>query len=87
MLILAILVWGFLVGWLAWLIVRGGGFRTIRWPQAVAAGLIGSFVGGLGISLLNGDGLALRPSGLIGSVIGAVIVLLIWGSIQRRRAR
>ncbi|MEU8001679.1 GlsB/YeaQ/YmgE family stress response membrane protein [Catellatospora sp. NPDC049111] len=86
-LILAILVWGFLVGWLAWVIVRGGGFREVRWPQAVAAGLIGSFVGGLGISLLSGDGLALRPSGLIGSVIGAVIVLLIWGAIQRRRAR
>lgn len=87
MLILAILVWGFLVGWLAWLIVRGGRFRDVRWPQAVAAGLIGSFVGGLGISLLSGDGLALRPSGLIGSVIGAVIVLLIWGAMQKRRAR
>ncbi|WP_155384726.1 GlsB/YeaQ/YmgE family stress response membrane protein [Catellatospora paridis] len=87
MLILAILVWGFLVGWLAWLIVRGGRFRDVRWPQAVAAGLIGSFVGGLGISLLSGDGLALRPSGLIGSVIGAVVVLLIWGAVQRKHER
>ncbi|WP_155368316.1 GlsB/YeaQ/YmgE family stress response membrane protein [Catellatospora vulcania] len=87
MLILAILVWGFLVGWLAWLIVRGGSFRDVRWPQAVAAGLIGSFVGGLGASLLSGDGLALRPSGLIGSVLGAIVVLLIWGAVQGRRAR
>ena len=46
--------------------------------QSLIAGVAGSFVGGLGASLLSGDGLALRPSGLIGSVIGAIIVLLIW---------
>ena len=38
------------------------------------AGLLGSFVGGLLISLLSGDGLDLAPSGLIGSVAGAVLV-------------
>ncbi|HET9291758.1 MAG TPA: GlsB/YeaQ/YmgE family stress response membrane protein, partial [Actinomycetes bacterium] len=49
-----------------------------------------SFVGGLLISLLSGDGLALRPSGIIGSIIGAVILLAAWQAIRpaaRRRAR
>jgi uncharacterized membrane protein YeaQ/YmgE (transglycosylase-associated protein family) len=54
----------------------------------LAVGLAGSFLGGLLISLLSGDGLALRPSGLIGSVVGAVVLLAAWQSFQRRsRAR
>jgi uncharacterized RDD family membrane protein YckC len=42
-----------------------------------AIGLVGSFVGGLVISLLAGDGLDLRPSGIIGSILGAVIVTVL----------
>ena len=42
------------------------------------AGLVGSFVGGLLISLLAGDGLDLRPSGIIGSLAGAIVVTAIW---------
>ncbi|MFV0462873.1 MAG: hypothetical protein ACK5MP_06740 [Nostocoides sp.] len=37
-------------------------------------GLLGSLVGGLIGSLMNDDGSALRPSGTIGSIVGAVIV-------------
>jgi uncharacterized membrane protein YeaQ/YmgE (transglycosylase-associated protein family) len=48
------------------------------------AGLIGSFVGGLLISLLSGDGIELRMSGIIGSIVGAVIVLAIWQAIRGR---
>lgn len=48
------------------------------WTTAFAAGLIGSFVGGLLSSLVAGDGLELRPSGIIGSIVGAVIVTAIW---------
>ena len=86
MLILAILLWGVLVGGLAWLIVRGGGMRQVNWAQAMLAGILGSFVGGLAVSLLSGDGLALRASGLFGSLAGAIVVLLIWGAVERRRA-
>lgn len=35
-------------------------------------------MGGLLFSKLAGDGLELRPSGLLGSFLGAIIVLLIW---------
>ncbi len=86
MLILGILVWGVLVGGLAWLILRGGPMREVRWSQAMLAGILGSFVGGLAVSLLSGDGLALRPSGIFGSLAGAIVVLAIWGTVEQRRA-
>jgi uncharacterized membrane protein YeaQ/YmgE (transglycosylase-associated protein family) len=88
MLILAILVFGMAVGWLAQLVL-GQGRRAIDWTLALLAGLIGSFVGGLLISALSGDGLALRPSGLVGSFVGAVLVTAVWLKVvaPRRSAR
>lgn len=81
MLLLAILVFGMLVGWLAQLVL---GMGTRPDAQSLIAGLVGSLVGGLLISLIAGDGLELRPSGLIGSFVGAVIVLIIWRAIDAR---
>lgn len=69
------LAFGMLVGWLAQLFL---GLGTRPNGQSLVAGILGSFVGGLLLSLLAGDGLALRPSGLIGSFVGAVIVLAVW---------
>lgn len=85
MLILAILVFGFLAGGLAQLIL-GVPWSEIDWTTALVSGLVGSFVGGLLVSLLNGDGLALRTSGLIGSIVGALIVTLAWGAYAKRRS-
>jgi uncharacterized membrane protein YeaQ/YmgE (transglycosylase-associated protein family) len=77
-LILALLAFGFLVGWLAQIILGLGSRPDGR---TLVAGLVGSFVGGLLASILAGDGLALRPSGLIGSLVGAIIVLLVWSRV------
>ncbi len=74
MLILAILLFGLVAGAIAQLVL-GTGLYRIDWAQALVTGLVGSFVGGLLVSLLAGDGLALRPSGLIGSIVGAIAVL------------
>ena len=77
MLILAILGFGILVGAIAQFILgRDGG--QVDWGIAIVAGIGGSFVGGLLFSLLSGDGLALKPSGVIGSVVGAVIITAVW---------
>jgi hypothetical protein len=38
----------------------------------------------LGFGLLAGDGLARRPSGLVGSVIRAIVVTAIWRWATRR---
>lgn len=77
MLIIGIILFGMLVGAAAQLIL-GRGSKGIDWTMAFVAGLVGSFVGGLLASLLAGDGLELRPSGIIGSIVGAVIVTAIW---------
>jgi len=76
-LILGLILFGMIVGAAAQFIVGRRGGR-IDWPMAFASGLIGSFVGGLLISLLSGDGLSFRPSGIIGSLVGAVLVTLAW---------
>ena len=78
MLILTIIVIGMAAGWVAQLILG----RVPDWGEALIAGLFGSFIGGLLVNLVTGGGLAIRPTGLIGSVVGAVIVLAIWGTIR-----
>lgn len=83
MLIIGLVLFGMIVGAAAQLIL---GKRPINWPVAFATGLAGSFVGGLLASLLSGDGLELRPSGLIGSLVGAVIVTAGWQWWKSRSA-
>jgi uncharacterized membrane protein YeaQ/YmgE (transglycosylase-associated protein family) len=85
MLIIALLLFGMVVGAGAQLILGRSG-KGVDWPTAFAAGIIGSFVGGLLASVVAGDGLALRPSGLIGSLVGAVIVTAGWRWWQGRSA-
>ncbi|MDQ0375506.1 GlsB/YeaQ/YmgE family stress response membrane protein [Cellulomonas humilata] len=83
MLILGLILFGMLIGALAQLIL-GRKRGRIDWTMAIIAGLVGSFVGGLLASLLNGDGLELRPSGIIGSIVGAIIVTAIWRFVGGR---
>jgi uncharacterized membrane protein YeaQ/YmgE (transglycosylase-associated protein family) len=82
-LILGLILFGMLVGAVAQLIL-GKSSKGIDWTLAFVAGLAGSFIGGLLISLLSGDGLQLRPSGIIGSLAGALLVTLGWQWYRRR---
>jgi uncharacterized membrane protein YeaQ/YmgE (transglycosylase-associated protein family) len=86
MLILGIILFGMLVGAAAQLIL-GRPHGKFDWPMAFIAGLVGSFVGGLLISLISGDGLAFRPSGIIGSIVGAIIVTAIWQWVRVSRVK
>ena len=89
MLILGLIVFGMAVGALAQLLL-GRSANGLDWGMALVAGLVGSFVGGLIISLLAGDGLSLSPSGIIGSIIGARIVTLLWqrfDATKRKQAK
>ncbi len=74
-----LLVVGLLAGFLARLLVPGKDPLSIG--QTLLIGIIGSFVGGLlGYLIFNEDldeG-ALQASGIFGSVVGAVIVLLVY---------
>jgi uncharacterized membrane protein YeaQ/YmgE (transglycosylase-associated protein family) len=84
-LILTIIVVGAIAGFAARLLVPGR--QDLSIVATIALGIVGSLVGGLlGYLLFGkdaGDGL-LQPSGIIGSIIGAVIALLIWTAVQRR---
>jgi uncharacterized membrane protein YeaQ/YmgE (transglycosylase-associated protein family) len=85
MLIIAIILFGMLVGAGAQLVL-GRERSGIDWSMAIVAGLVGSFVGGLLISLIAGDGLDLRASGIIGSLVGAIVVTAVWRWLRGRNA-
>ncbi len=83
--LIVLIVVGAIAGFLARAIVPG------RDPMGIGAtillGIVGSFVGGfLGYLLFHRDASqgVLQPSGIIGSVIGAIIALLIYRAVSRR---
>lgn len=84
MLIIAIILFGVVAGGVAQLIL-GRSMKDIDWTTAVVTGLLGSFVGGLGLSLLTGNGLDLHATGLIGSILGALLLTWAWGFWRRSR--
>jgi uncharacterized membrane protein YeaQ/YmgE (transglycosylase-associated protein family) len=86
-LIISIIIVGLIAGALARLIVPGK--QDLSIPATILIGIVGSFVGGfLGYLLFHKDAQNgfLQPSGLIGSVIGAIIVLLVWIRVGGRSA-
>ena len=85
--ILYLIVIGIVAGFLARLLVPGPD------PMGIGAtmllGIVGSFIGGfLGFVLFGHefDEGAFQASGLIGSVVGAVIALLVYRAVNRRTA-
>ncbi len=75
--ILAIIVFGMVIGAIAQFILgreEGG----VNWTMAIVAGIGGSFLGGFLGGLLSGDGFDLKPAGIIGSIIGALVVTAAW---------
>ena len=73
------LVIGLIAGWLAGLVMRGGGFGLVG---DMIVGVIGAFIGGWLFSFLG-----IGAGGLIGSIItafvGAVILIVILRAIRR----
>jgi uncharacterized membrane protein YeaQ/YmgE (transglycosylase-associated protein family) len=84
-LIVTLIVVGLIAGALARLLVPGR--QDIGIPMTILLGIVGSFIGGfLGYLLFHKDAQQgfFQPSGLIGSVIGAVIALLIYTRMGKR---
>ena len=90
-------VWGFLIymlligmaaGWLAWVVLGRSKVlmrdRKPNWTVLLGLGVLGSFVGGLAGSLRLEGEIALRPSGMIASFLGALVVVAIYLAIKRR---
>ena len=81
--IIGLIVIGLIAGFIARAVVPGR--QSMGVLQTILLGIVGSFVGGfLGRLIFGaGDGFV-QPSSWIGSVIGAVIVLLVYLQIKRR---
>lgn len=78
-LVVSLIVIGLIAGALARLLVPGR--QELSVAGTVGIGIVGSFLGGfLGYVIFHKDGQDgfVQPAGIIGSVIGAVIVLLLW---------
>jgi uncharacterized membrane protein YeaQ/YmgE (transglycosylase-associated protein family) len=86
-----------MIGWLIGLLFVGlisgaaarglvPGRQRITVGATIMIGLAGSFVGGFLASLFgSGSIFRLRRTGLIGSVIGAVVVLLLYQAMEKRQ--
>ncbi len=83
--IIAFLIIGLLAGLIARALTPGA--QSMGLLATMLLGIAGSFVGGFIGSFFSSDGrvLALHPSGLIFSVIGAILVLLLVGLAGRSR--
>ena len=85
-LIISIIVVGLIAGAVARLVVPGR--QNLSIPMTILLGIIGSFVGGfLGYLLFGRDAASgfLQPVGIIGSIIGAIIVLLVYLKVGKGR--
>ncbi|HWL08286.1 MAG TPA: GlsB/YeaQ/YmgE family stress response membrane protein [Planctomicrobium sp.] len=81
----AIIVWiffGILAGLIARMLVPGP--QPMGWLATMTLGIIGSFAGGFLTYVFRG-GEPLQPTGMLMSVLGAIIVLLLAGSMGRTR--
>ena len=83
--IVGLIIIGLIAGAIARLLVPGRQDLTI--PQTIVLGIVGSLVGGfLGYLVFHHGGGFVQTSGWIGSIIGSVIVLLLYLRFARSRA-
>lgn len=86
--ILFLLVIGLIAGFVARLLVPGPDPMSIL--GTIVLGIVGSFIGGfLGWAIFGEDFSegALQASGLIGSIVGAVVALLVYRALGGRDDR
>ena len=86
--IITMIIVGAIAGFIARAVVPGPDPMGV--VGTIVLGIIGSFVGGfLGYLIFHKDANqgALQPSGIIGSIIGAIVVLLVYRAATRGRSR
>lgn len=73
--IIGFLILGLLAGYLANLVLPAR--RGMGGGLAALVGMAGSLVGGLAGSLIAGEGLQLGTAGLVGSILGVLLAVLL----------
>ncbi len=82
--ILRMIVFGFVIGVIARFLMPGP--QPMGLIMTTLLGIAGSFVGGyLGHMIHGGPMDAAQPAGWIGSTIGAVLLLLVYGFVKKRQ--
>jgi uncharacterized membrane protein YeaQ/YmgE (transglycosylase-associated protein family) len=79
--IIAWLVVGLVAGWLAGLVMKGGGYGLIG---DIVVGIVGAFVGGFVFSLITGGGTAGFWGSIAVAFVGAVILIAIVRALPGR---
>jgi uncharacterized membrane protein YeaQ/YmgE (transglycosylase-associated protein family) len=83
--IILFVVFGLLVGLLARAVMPGR--QSMGWVMTAVLGIVGSFVGGFLVSLVTHNRVTdFNTAGLIGSVVGALLVLFLVGRVGAGRA-
>jgi len=81
--IIGFVIVGLIAGFLARAIVPGDDSMGIL--ATIVLGMVGSFVGGFLGNLVFDQGLDISAAGIIGSVIGAIIVLIAYNAVTGRK--
>jgi uncharacterized membrane protein YeaQ/YmgE (transglycosylase-associated protein family) len=80
------IIFGFIVGLIARAIVPGR--QAMGFVMTTVLGIAGSVVGGLAVSALaDRNAAGFTPAGFIGSIVGAIVLLVIGGMITAPRRR
>lgn len=84
--IIAWIVFGFIVGLIARAVVPGR--QGMGFLLTTVLGVAGSLIGGLvGSAITGGSATAFQPSGFLGSLIGAIVLLVVAGMVTGPRRR
>ncbi len=82
-----------IIGWIVIGLIAGviarwlmPGPDPMGWLGTIVLGIVGSLVGGTLLNLLFGGGLELAASGILGSILGALIALWVWRRMRRPAA-
>jgi len=81
--IIVFLIVGLIAGFIARALVPGP--DPMGWLGTMVLGVVGSFVGGVLLSLVTTGTFEISATGILGSIVGAIIVLLIWRAMGGRR--
>jgi len=84
--ILVLLVFGLIFGFIARAVVPGDDSMSLAqtWLLGVGGSLLGGFLGAVLFGFDSDDGVV-QAGGLIGSIVGSILLLLIVRLVRRRR--